>query len=260
MSRSTPACPSCGEATRDGASFCGACGAPLRAAPPPPPFPFPSAPPAAPDLAAPGPAPARVPVPALVVGGIVAVALVLLILTSAGGGDGSTAEDDTETAASGVGIADLTTPVLTDDEYVVDMLAVGEIAIANSSPGEQECEARAIVVAMGGAEALRAAGITPEELADTFGLRGEEIPEGAVDRYLATAASCGLDLTEVLIVRPVASRFGPAVAGCVGSRVDRAFYDRAIASFFLDPARSTNTLELPPAVQQAHFELVSGCL
>ena len=38
------------------------------------------------------------------------------------------------------------------------------------------------------------------------------------------------------------------------------FTAQDFASFFLDPARSTNTLELPPAVQQAHFELVSGCL
>lgn len=254
-------CWVCGESVATGDAFCGGCGsslgppAPAAAGAPPPPPPPPVSPPSS--------GRGQVPIGAVVAiaGFLVVVALGLLL--TAGGDDGpGTAVGAGAEGADDDGpsrLEELAQPELTDEEFVVDMLALGAVGYVGATEAEHECDLRAIVAAMGGADALRDAGISPESLAAPFGLRGEEVPPDAPARYLEVARTCGLDLTEVQLVRPLAADRGPDVARCVGAAIDRAYFDDVLARYWLDPARSSNTLHLPNAAAVAYGALVRGC-
>ena len=86
------------------------------------------------------------------------------------------------------------------------------------------------------------------------------MPPGAVDAFLAANAACGLDLTEVIFVRPVNIELGDAAAACVGASIDRTSLNRLIAEFFLDPNRSDFSFVAPGDLIARTEALVDGCI
>jgi hypothetical protein len=187
---------------------------------------------------------------------VVVLAAAAFVLLGSGDDDGVAADDATTTTLPGLS----TTPELSDEEYLVDVLAAADGSGPLADDDEDECFYRSMIAAMGGAGALREIGIRPVELAGTFPLRGQAIPAGAVDAFLAANATCGLDLTEVIFVRPVNIELGDAAAACVGVSIDRTSLNRLIAEFFLDPNRSDFTF-IPPGDLIARTQaLVEGCI
>lgn len=273
-------CPACGEAATGDSLFCAHCGARLgeapvvdapypapAAEPPPPPPPssppvgFPGAEPHPGDLASTADpvAPRRsgsVPVPAVVAVVAVLLALAAVLLASAGGGDGGSASDGPTTTFAPL----VTSPTLTDEEFVVDMLASDENISPLMVEEEHRCFARSMVTAMGGAAALRAAGISPEQLTEPFGLRGEEVPADAIDVFLATGATCGLDLADVIFFRPLSIELGEDTAACVAAGLDRAALGRLLATFFLDPQRSDMSFVPTRELRQQFRAVEETCL
>lgn len=275
-------CPACGEPRTGDSAFCAACGARLdpvaptaggpdevapASAPPyepasyeaPPTFAAPAVPPTEP------PAPilhesSSGPGPKVLVGvAVLAVALAVAAFVVLGGGDddgGSTGD----VAATSTLPPLVTSPQLTDEEYLVDVLAANRGSSPLAGEAEDACFFRSMIAAMGGAAGLREARIPPEQLSDTFPLRGEVVPPGAVETFLATNAACGLDLTEVIFVRPVSLALGDAVASCVSANIDRASLNPLIAAFFLDPNRSDFSFIAPGDLVNRTDSLVDGCV
>lgn len=271
-------CPTCGEALTGDSAYCSTCGTRLpdgderaeegSAAGTPPGFPSPSTPPAPPPQGDSMPwyegEDARLertspPYRAIAIGALVVVALLALGLVVLGGGD-----DEPGSVGGGTTTSTLlplsTSPVLTDEEFVIDTLAADDGTSPLAGSEENACFFQSLVAAMGGSVALREAGITPERLAEPFALRGEVVPPAAVDTFLATAATCGLDLVEVLFVRSINFEAGPDVAACVGAGLaDRAPFNRLIAAFFLDPNRSDIRFSPPPEIAQQLSDLLAAC-
>jgi hypothetical protein len=274
------ACPACGEPRTGDSTYCDACGTrldpidddaterseavtPAAAAPPPvapaPTFAPPSTPPTSPPAAPlPMPTTSSGPSPKVLVA---AVALVVALVAGAfvllgGDDDGENAADAVTTTVPPL----VTSPQLTDEEYLVDVLAADRGSSPLADEGEDSCFFRSMIAAMGGAEGLRASRIPPEQLSGTFPLRGEVVPADAVDTFLATNATCGLDLTEVIFVRPVSIAYGDATASCVSVGIDRPTLNRLVAAFFLDPNRSDFSFVAPDDLVRQTDSLIDGCV
>ena len=268
------ACPACGEPRSGDSQFCAACGTRLAPVAPEAPAPEPSAPTPTfastyPQSFGPPTTPPTDPPPVvhtsstgpsrnvLVAVGALVVALAAGAFVVLGSGDDGSAGP----AAVTTTLPPLSTsPQLTDEEYLVDVLATEQGSIPLADEAERSCFFRSMIAAMGGAAGLRDAGIRPEQLGETFGLRGEVVPAGAVDVFLATNATCGLDLTEVIFVRPVNIEIGEAAAACVGANIDRVRLNALIADFFLDPNRSDFSFIAPGDLVRQTEALVGGCI
>lgn len=281
-------CPACGEPRSGDSPFCAACGTRLDApgadpadAPTPPAatdpfarfaqFDLPSTGEASPTFGPPGTPPTEPPAAPLVVptttsttgrnvlvGVVLAVVLaaVAFVVLGSGGDDAGSAADATTSTLPSLS----TSPELTDEEFLVDVLAAADGSGPLADDAEDSCFYQSMIAAMGGADGLRSLGIRPEELASTFPLRGEVVPPGAVDAFLAANAACGLDLTEVIFVRPVNIELGDAAAACVGASIDRTSLNRLIAEFFLDPNRSDFSFVAPGDLIARTEALVDGCI
>ncbi len=140
--------------------------------------------------------------------------LVLAVLLGACGGS-----DDSGSSSQSDGTA--------DDDYVE---AVTESLGEGSSPLTDEqltCMAKGAIDAMGGADALREAGVSPQDFVDaeSFTSAGVDVPADAAERYAASMSECGvIPAMESGVLNGLAEDLGaeipPDGKACLSEHVD----------------------------------------
>lgn len=273
-------CPACGEPLADDAAFCGSCGtrladagpadhpspsAPATPAPPPPMPTFSHSElmhptPAAPPPSAPPGGPRRVSVLTVAIVGVVVLAAATFLIVQLGEtGRGADEEGEQALTVEDVGEAldAVTTPQATEQQYIDALLADNPDLDAGYPPEVTTCVYRAMVVAVGGPEALHRQAISPEEFAALDALGGLELPPGAASSFLAASTACGFDLTEALL-HGFALEFSEPEVACLRAGIDRALVEHEFITYMF--GSSTALFAPSPALQDHLMALGRSCL
>ncbi len=131
----------------------------------------------------------------------------------------------------------LTTPSATRDDYAIAVAALGpKFGVPAESWG---CVAGGAVDALGGPEALRVQGVTPQEFAVGDIWDDLEVPAGAVQRLTDAFYMCSVNMVDSVINEMAAQSPNDAdLYECMRGGVDRGLVNRAVAEEILGVSTS----------------------
>lgn len=147
--------------------------------------------------------------------------------------------DDDDATEAGDAAADVTEegtssgePSEYSDAVVEVLSAEGEIPFEDE---DVECLAIAFIDVVGGPDALREAGVTPEDIADSDGpgdVEGIELPDDVNEQFVDAFESCDIDLTELIL--QFFQGAPDEVLDCVRENIDREALRELIAAGITD--------------------------
>lgn len=179
--------------------------------------------------------PSRVPVLLAAAMGVLVAVGVFLFLRPGGEPEDAAAAPETDRSVEEFEqdhLTALTTPSATREDYVAAVAALGsDFGVPAESWG---CVAGGAVDSLGGPEALRVQGITPQEFADGDAWDDLEVPPGAVQQLTEAFYLCSVNMVDGVINQMAAE--SPADADlyeCIRGSLDPGLVNRAIAEDML---------------------------
>jgi hypothetical protein len=183
---------------------------------------------------------------------------VLGLLLAACGDDDDTASDDPSTVdedatddADAEDDSDADGPYTTEDYAAV---LAADLQTGNSFPGTEEqieCVAAGFVEAIGGADALNDAGLTPEDLAAAEGpddLRVELDEQAVADELVASFNACDYDLIR-LLTESLGTEAPEGFEDCVRGELTNDDIAAVFARLIIDPADEEAADEILPQIE-----------